>query len=239
VAEGQAVKSVASVASFFLSRIDVLVDQLLGYRMRPNVTRSEEPRAEQLLGKVAIANAKLAYQSFKRLFSSERWQALEAKGARVQRPLWASTSTKDPLYDDVRYVEPLIGPYTVNTMPDETIDAFVEHGVIRANSVEADLEGAQRNLHDLEKLGVELDRVTWQLQNEGAQKFIDPFDALMKTLAAKRETFLGVKASRQAMAVGNVKSALTSARTSKEGSNRWLRACNSSVRSRIRPDVNR
>jgi transaldolase / glucose-6-phosphate isomerase len=129
----------------------------------------------------------------------------------VQRPLWASTSTKDPLYGDVRYVEPLIGRHSVNTMPDETIDAFADHGVIRENSVEADLEEAHRILHDLEKVGVDLDRVTWQLQNEGAQKFIDPYDALMKTLAAKRQKFSGAKASEQTMALGEVKSAVTSA----------------------------
>ena len=113
VAESQPVKYVASVASFFLSRIDVLVDQLLGHRIQPGAPRGEAPRPDQLLGQAVIANAKLAYQSFKRMFSGERWRALEEKGARRQRPLWASTSTKDPLYNDVRYVEPLIGPYTV------------------------------------------------------------------------------------------------------------------------------
>src|SRR5919108_552618 len=159
VAEGKPVQHVASVASFFLSRIDVLVDQLLGHRIRSNAARGEEPRAEQLFGKAAIANAKLAYQSFKRIFSGDRWRALEEKGARVQRPLWASTSTKDPLYDDVRYVESLIGPHTVNTMPDETIEAFADHGVIRENSVEADLEQAHQTLHDLSTVGVDLDHV--------------------------------------------------------------------------------
>jgi transaldolase len=211
VAEGRPVQHVASVASFFLSRIDVLVDQLLGHRIRPDATRGEQPRADQLLGKTAIANAKLAYQSFKRIFSGDRWRTLEEQGARVQRPLWASTSTKDPLYDDVRYVEPLIGPHTVNTMPDETIDAFADHGVIRENSVEADLEEARQTLRDLEKVGVDLDHIAWQLQNEGAQKFIDPYDALMKTLAAKRQQFLGAKASQQTMLLGAVRSAVTSA----------------------------
>src|SRR5919106_1178380 len=209
VAEGRPVKYVASVASFFLSRIDVLVDQLLGHRIRPDATRGEEPRAEHLLGKAAIANAKLAYQSFKRIFSGDRWRALEEQGAHVQRPLWASTSTKDPLYDDVRYVEPLIGPHTVNTMPDETIDAFADHGVIRENSVETDLEKAHQTLRDLENEGVDLDHVTWQLQNEGAQKFIDPYDASMKPLAAKRQKFLGAKASEQTLALGAIRSAVT------------------------------
>jgi transaldolase/glucose-6-phosphate isomerase len=211
MAEGKPVEHVASVASFFLSRIDVLVDQLLGHRIRPDATRGQEPRAEQLLGKVAIANAKLAYQSFKRIFSGDLWRALKDKGARLQRPLWASTSTKDPLYDDVRYIEPLIGPHTVNTMPDETIDAFADHGAIRENSVEADLEEARQTLRDLEKVGVDLNCVTWQLQNEGAQKFIDPYDALMKTLAVKRQKILGAKASPQMMALGELKSTVTAA----------------------------
>jgi transaldolase / glucose-6-phosphate isomerase len=210
IAEGQPVGHVASVASFFLSRIDVLVDQLLGHRIQPDMTRGEGQRAEQLFGKAAIANAKLAYQSFKRIFRGERWRALVEQGARVQRPLWASTSTKDPLYDDVRYVEPLIGPHTVNTMPDETIDAFADHGVIRENSVEADLEQAHQTLRDLSTMGVDLDQVAWQLQNEGAQKFIDPYDALMQTLAAKRQKFLGAQASEQTMALGAVRSAVTS-----------------------------
>jgi transaldolase len=147
-------------------------------------------RCEQLLGKVAIANAKLAYQSFKRLFGSARWQAMEAQGARVQRPLWASTSTKNPLYQDTRYVEPLIGPHTVNTMPAETIAAFADHGKVVANSIEADLEEAHRVLRDLEGVGIDFHCVTWQLQNEGVQKFIEPYDALMQTLAAKRQAML-------------------------------------------------
>jgi transaldolase len=158
VAERQPVRYVASVASFFLSRIDVLIDQLLGHRIQPAMSHGETPRPEQLLGKVAIANAKLAYQSFQKLFSGPQWDALAAQGARVQRPLWASTSTKDPLYHDVRYVEPLIGPCTVNTIPDETIDAFADHGVVEAATVEADLE-AQQVFSDLQKVGVEFDCV--------------------------------------------------------------------------------
>jgi transaldolase len=153
-AEGKPVHNVASVASFFLSRIDVLADQLLGHRVRPEPRRETGPRPEQLLGKVAIANAKLAYQSFKQLFSSDRWQALENKGARVQRPLWASTGTKNPDYSDVRYVEPLIGPHTVNTMPEDTIAAFADHGIVRENSVEADLGEAQQIFQDLDTVGV-------------------------------------------------------------------------------------
>jgi transaldolase len=194
-AEGKPLDRIASVASFFLSRIDVLVDQLLRHRVRPSALGKEAMLAEKLFGKVAIANAKLAYQRFKQIFRTPRWQVLEAAGARVQRPLWASTSTKNPLYSDVMYVEPLIGPHTVNTMTEETIAAFADHGKVAANSVEADVEVAQRILHqELPQVGVALDKVTWQLQNEGIQKFIDPFDMLMQTLADKMnepQVFLG------------------------------------------------
>jgi transaldolase len=185
VAEDKAIRHIASVASFFLSRIDVLVDQLLHQRIRPQDSPGYDPRPAQLLGKVAVANAKLAYQSFKRIFAEPRWQVLALHGAQVQKPLWASTSTKNPDYHDVMYVEPLIGPHTVNTMPDETIDAFADHGVIAENTVEADLDAARQVLHDLEAVGIDLDGVTWQLQHEGVQKFIDPFDDLMAALAQK------------------------------------------------------
>ena len=204
VAEDKPVQNVASVASFFLSRIDVLVDQLLGHRIQPG-SQGDGPPPEQLVGQVAVANAKLAYQSFQTIFCGARWQALADQGARVQRPLWASTSTKDPLYSDVCYVEPLIGPHTVNTMPDETIDAFAEHGAIVENSVEADVEEARQILRDLRAVGVDLDFVTQQLQHEGVQKFIDPLDALMRMLANKRLTMLGERAGRQAMALGSLK----------------------------------
>ena len=185
VDEGNPVKEITSVASFFLSRIDTLVDQLL--RQRVGSGRRRNPSPEDLLGKAAIANAKLAYQSFKRIFSGRRWEALREKGARVQRPLWASTSTKDPAYSDVRYVEPLIGRDTVNTMPEETIEAFADHGTLRENTVEADLNEAHRVMKDLDRVGVDMQRVTWQLENEGVQKFIEPFDQLMATLKDKSQ----------------------------------------------------
>lgn len=205
VEEGKPIDRIASVASFFLSRIDVLVDQLLGHRIRTGTGSDRGPHAARLLGKAAIANAKLAYQSFKRLFSGERWKQLEAHGARVQRPLWASTSTKNPLYDDVRYVEPLIGPHTVNTMPEETIEAFADHGRIVENSVEAGVDEARQIFRDLEAVGIDMRLATAQLQNEGVQKFIEPFDALMKTLADKRLRFLGARVGRQTLAMGPLK----------------------------------
>ena len=184
VAENLPIRNVASVASFFLSRIDVLVDELLGHRLHASGSKGDGPRADQLLGQTAIANAKLAYQSFKRIFAGDRWQALTVKGARVQRPLWASTGTKNPNYHDVRYIEPLIGPHTVTTMPADTIAAFADHGIVEP-TVEANLEQAHQSLRDLESVGIHLDYVTQRLQDEGVQKFIDPYDALMDALATQ------------------------------------------------------
>ena len=207
-AAGKSLSHIASVASFFLSRIDVLVDQLLGHRIQPAVTNPNRLRPEQLFGKVAIANAKLAYQSFKRMFSGDRWAALEAHGAQVQRLLWASTSTKDPLCRDVHYVEPLIGHHTVNTLSKATIAAFADHGVVVEDAVEADLEAALQTLNDLDRLGVPLDHVTWQLQNEGAQKFIAPYNASMQTLADKRQTILAEQISRQTFSLGELQEAV-------------------------------
>jgi transaldolase len=201
VKDGKPVKDVASVASFFLSRIDVLVDQLLTHRKRRQ-PKAGEVQPESLTGKIAVANAKLAYQSFKRIFHGPRWEALVAKGARVQRPLWASTSTKNPAYRDVCYVEPLIGRDTVNTMPDVTIEAFGDHGVAQANSVEADLDQANAEMRDLARIGIDLARVTWQLENEGIQKFIDPFESLMKTLKKKADKLAAGAAAKPAASGG-------------------------------------
>ena len=208
--EGKDIKNIASVASFFLSRIDVLTDQLLGHYIIPEKTTGE-PRPENLLGKAAIASAKIAYQSFKNIFSGERWQKLSNNGARVQKPLWASTSTKDPLYPDVRYVETLIGPHTVNTLPDETIDAFADHGKLIENSIEHDIDEARQTFENLGKLGVDINFVTRQLVNEGIQKFISPYDNLMKTLADKRSQFLSDKTGTQEIDYGKNKSEIISA----------------------------
>lgn len=185
VKENKQVGNVASVASFFLSRIDVLTDQLLQHRIAPGARESDTSLPRQLLGQTAVASAKLAYQSFKRIFSGKRWEALTEKGARVQRPLWASTSTKNPEYSDVKYVEPLIGFNTVNTMPEETIAAFADHGTSKENTIEDNLDEAHQVLNNLERVGIDIDRVTWQLVNDGIQKFIDPFAALMKNLKEK------------------------------------------------------
>lgn len=174
---------VASVASFFLSRIDVAIDQLLEQRLPPtNGLPPLHPNPAKLLGKVAVANAKLAYQSFQRITASERWQRLAERGAKVQRLLWASTSTKNPHYDELMYVEPLIGPYTVNTMPEKTIKAFADHGVVR-DTVEDGLDEARQVMGSLAALGIDFGQVTAQLESEGVQKFIDPYNAMLATLA--------------------------------------------------------
>ncbi|NIT56180.1 MAG: transaldolase, partial [Aliifodinibius sp.] len=212
--ERKSVNDVASVASFFLSRIDVLGDQLLGQQIRPRVEKGQTALPERLIGKVAIANAKVAYQRFKEIFSGDRWQALAEKGASVQRVLWASSSTKDPLYSRVRYVEPLIGPRTVNTMPEETIEAFATSGVIRENSVEAEVAEAENILRSLPEAGVDLDKMTWELINEGIQKFVDPYDSLMKTLFSKRKLFQSDKLGRQTMEFSDYHAKLSEAYTS-------------------------
>lgn len=185
---GLPLENIASVASFFLSRIDVLADQLLSQRISPEIARDLEPDPKTLLGKTAIANAKLAYRSFKRIIASDRWKALENKGARMQRMLWASTSTKNPDYPDVMYVEPLIGPHTVNTMPETTIDAFADHGAVR-DTIEEGLDEARGVMEGLSKLGIDFGLVTAQLENEGVQKFIEPYDALMNSLADKCQKY--------------------------------------------------
>jgi transaldolase len=173
---GQPLDQVASVASFFVSRVDVAVDALLQARIDAGGADAERARA--LLGKAAVANAKMAYARFREVFSGERWERLAARGARVQRPLWASTSTKNPAYRDVIYVEELIGPDTVNTMPLATIQAFADHGEAR-RTVDADVEQARADLAALKELGIDLDEVTEKLQVEGVEKFAKAFNQMI------------------------------------------------------------
>ncbi len=175
-AAGEPIDRIASVASFFVSRIDTLADELLEAR-----AQAGDDRAEDLLGRVAIANAKIAYQHFLEFFKSERFRALEAKGARVQRVLWASTSTKNPDYSDVMYVNHLIGPHTVNTLPDETMDAFRDHGTL-AQTVDTGVAQAQAVLDALAAVGVDYDAMTRQLQQEGVDKFVQPYHALLERI---------------------------------------------------------
>jgi transaldolase/glucose-6-phosphate isomerase len=188
VESGEPVDSVASVASFFVSRVDTAVDRLLETR----IAAAEPPAAEQmrvLLGKAAIANAKLAYQRFLGRFGDARWRRLAEHGARVQRPLWASTSTKNPAYRDVVYVEELIGPDSVNTMPPQTIEAFNAHGYVR-RSVDEDVAAAREALAALTCHGIDLDAVTQQLQEDGVHAFAASFDKLLESIDDKRDEIL-------------------------------------------------
>jgi transaldolase / glucose-6-phosphate isomerase len=177
VARGQDVSRLSGVASFFVSRIDSAVDALLEEKAKTG-SGVDQARLEGLRGKVAIANAKLAYQSYKRLFSGPRWEALAKKGAQTQRVLWASTGTKNPHYSDVLYVEELIGPETVNTVPPETLTAFRNHGRPRA-SLEEDVAGAEATLRALDAAGISLDKVTADLLTDGLKKFVEPFTKLL------------------------------------------------------------
>jgi len=183
VEEGKPIDGIASVASFFLSRIDVLADKLLKQRLHPG-RKPRDPYPAGLMGKVAVANAKRAYQRFKELTAADRWAALGSQGAKAQRLLWASTSTKNPDYDDLMYVEPLIGRETVNTLPEDTIAAFADHGAVD-DTVERDVDAAEGVLDALAKVGIDLGHVARQLEDEGIQKFIDPYDELMAELEHK------------------------------------------------------
>jgi transaldolase len=178
VESGGDASKATSVASFFVSRVDTEADKRL------EAIGTEEALA--LRGKLAVANAKLAYQHYKAVFRGKRWEPLVAKGATKQRCLWASTSTKNPEYRDVLYVEELIGPETVNTMPIETIEAFQDHGLVE-ETLERDLNGAREVLERLAAVGVDYDDVTETLEREGVQKFSDSFDELLEGIRAKRD----------------------------------------------------
>lgn len=184
VEAGEPVERVASVASFFVSRVDTAVDAELQEKLEEAGTDAERERIRSLFGRAAIDNAKVAYHRFGQIFSGERWERLEAKGAQAQRPLWASTSTKSPEYRDVVYVEELIGPQTVNTMPLATVEAFADHGEAR-RTVDAELDRARRELEALRELGIDLDRVTHQLQVEGVEKFAKSFRELIRCVGDK------------------------------------------------------
>ncbi len=175
---GGDLKRVASVASFFVSRVDTQADAAL-----------EEAGEKDLQGKIAIANAKIAYARFKAIFSKERWDHLVQYGARVQRPLWASTSTKNPDYPDTLYVDSLMGPHTVNTLPPHTLEAFLDHGKVE-RAVDDDVEEARAKLERLEALGIDLDAITDKLLENGVQSFADSFASLMKSITARRADFI-------------------------------------------------
>ena len=175
---GGQLNKMAGVASFFISRIDTLIDSQLNDRIKQTSEATQQALLKSLLGKVAIANGKLTYQRYERLFSGPRWQALAARGAQTQRVLWASTSTKNPAYRDVLYVEELIGPDTVNTMPPATIDAFRDHGRLRKSLTE-DVPGAQKVMDDLARSGISMKEVTDKLTDDGVKLFAGAFDMLL------------------------------------------------------------
>jgi transaldolase / glucose-6-phosphate isomerase len=175
---GGNLNKIGGVASFFISRIDSLVDSMISDKLKTTSDPQVQALLKSLLGKVAIANGKLTYQRYQRIFSGPRWQALAAQGAQTQRVLWASTSTKNPAYRDVMYVEELIGPDTVNTMPPATIDAFRDHGKLR-NSLTEDVAGAQSVMDNLAKAGISIKEVTSKLTDDGVKLFADAFHKLL------------------------------------------------------------
>ena len=183
-ARGGNLKKMASVASFFISRIDTLIDSMLNDRIKNTSDAGQLALLNSVLGKVAIANGKLTYQRYQGIFSGSRWQALAAKGAQTQRVLWASTSTKNPAYRDVIYVEELIGPDTVNTMPPATIDAFRDHGLLR-NSLAEDIPAAEKAMADLARTGISMKEVTDKLTDDGVKLFADAFDKLLAAVAKR------------------------------------------------------
>jgi transaldolase/glucose-6-phosphate isomerase len=201
VAGGGDPSHVASVASFFVSRIDSVVDKQLDDKIAKANDPSEKERLAVLKGKVAIANAKMAYQDYKRLFAGSRWEKLAARGAKPQRLLWASTGTKNKDYSDVLYVEELIGPNTVNTVPPATLDAFRDHGKLR-NSLEENVDDARRMLDELERSGISLDAITADLVKDGVKLFADAADKLYGAVAHKRAAVLGGGIDKQSLALG-------------------------------------
>jgi transaldolase/glucose-6-phosphate isomerase len=177
------------VASFFVSRVDTAVDKKLDALISNESDEGRKNELRALQGKAAIANAKLAYAAYQEMFSGPRWEALASHGAKVQRCLWASTSTKNPHYRDVLYVEGLIGPDTVDTMPPATIDDFIDHGNV-APTLTQDVEGARTTIADIERAGISMDEVTAQLQTDGVRLFAESFNELTDTISKKREEMM-------------------------------------------------
>jgi transaldolase len=184
VRQGKPIQGLASVASFFVSRVDTLTDKLLEARIASASSEAERKKIQSLLGKAAVANARLAYRQFRRIFASSRFQALQA--ARIQRILWGSTGTKNPRYSDVKYLEELIGPHSINTVPEATLRAFLDHGRVRA-SIEENIAQAETLFVDLQSVGIDIDAVTETLEKEGVQLFADSYFSLLKEIGAKRD----------------------------------------------------
>lgn len=195
-ARGGDVRTIASVASFFVSRIDTLVDSMIEARLKMSAHKSEKELLLGIMGKVAIANARLTYQRYKEIFHGDRWQKLAEKGAQTQRVLWASTSTKNPKYRDVMYAEELVGPDTVNTMPLSTIEAFRDHGRSRA-SLEESIEAAHNTMKTLEQSDISMKECTDNLLREGVRLFADAFDKLLNALDTRCKKVSSAKVNLQ------------------------------------------
>ncbi len=193
---GGDVSKVASVASFFVSRVDTKVDKMLVEKLNATSDPRDREAMERLYGKAAIANSKMAYQRWKDLFGTSRWEKLERAGARTQRCLWASTSTKDPRYPDTYYVEELIGPETVDTVPPATLAAFREHGEVR-RSIDENVDLSRRQLKQLAEIGVDMGQVTHELEVEGVDQFVKSFENLLETLRKKAKDIKAGKGPRQ------------------------------------------
>lgn len=187
VAEGKPIDRVASVASVFVSRIDTLLDKQFEAKLGNAKTPEERKKVEGLAGKVAVANTKLIYQKYKEIFLTPRFEALAKKGARVQRPLWGSTSTKNPQYSDILYVQELIGRDTVNTMPTQTIDAYRDHGKPEADTIEKGLDDARSIIAQLPGVGIDLRAVTQQLEDDGVKAFANDYQKLLASIEDKKK----------------------------------------------------
>ncbi len=186
LSDGNDISKVSSVASFFVSRVDTLVDKLLDKIIQETQDEEKKKKAESLKGKTAVANAQIAYDLFKKDFASDTFFKLKTKGAKIQRLLFGSTSTKNPAYSDILYVQELIGPGTINTMPDATWRAFKDHGKA-ARTIDADIEKAKSIMRDVESLGISIKEVTEELEREGVRLFQESFDAIIKLLKEKKE----------------------------------------------------
>lgn len=188
--KGESIQEIASVASFFVSRVDTMVDSLLQARISSTPSPAEKKKIQSLLGKAAVANAKLAYQKYKEIFAGKKFQSLT--GANKQRILWASTGTKNPKYSDIKYVQELIAPDSINTLPENTLAAFLDHGEAKI-TIEEGIKEAEALFEELHSLGINMRQVTDDLEKEGVRLFADSYSALLKEIAEKRDCFLGKK----------------------------------------------
>ncbi len=228
--KGGDLSKVASVASFFVSRVDTKVDKMLADKIQSVADPAEKRELERLYGKAAIANSKVAYEHFEKFFKGPRWDTLRKAGARTQRPLWASTSTKDPRYPDTYYVEELIGPDTVDTIPPATLAAFREHGEVR-RSIDENLDLAKRQLKQLAATGIDLDQVTHELEVEGVAAFTKSFESLLETITKTSKDIKAGKGPRQWHSLGELQPAVDSqlAALQKEEAGRRLWAKDSTL----------